>query len=250
MNVPPSQEVRSHESSFESAHSEAREKDFTGSLVIDGAGDKGVAVYLDGWAIYAQLTDKVEGSEVFGKEALERMIELSGTVERHVSDTGTIEMFRTYMDYIDRGDGLLNIYELDTVEVPERTVMVQKGGSVDKVTAPGGIRIGYSPNEDRATEVFEERGIDGYALSNDDIIFFENGEPNHRREFKQDGLSILVRVDSEEGLGALECEYVDMYTQGSGTGGNVDVEFDINGYEIVNTEEGGSDGFISGLLGG
>jgi len=245
MRFPASEQVSSHESSFEAAHTEARKKEFVGSLVLSSTDGDGVVVYLDGWPVYA----KYKGDEeIDGEEAVERMKELSGELDRHVSRQDSVEMFRTYMSYIGRDEGLITMHRTDEVEVHERTVLVTEGGTLNKTELPPGVRLGYSADERQARDYFDEKGMTGYALSNNEVIFFENGTVVEKKEFKEDDLSILVRMDSEEGLGALECDFLNVYTQGS-TGGQVDVEFDIQGWEIVRETEKNGGGLLSGLLG-
>ena len=245
MRFPASEQVSSHESSFEAAHTEARKKEFVGSLVLSSTDGDGVVVYLDGWPVYA----KYKGDEeIDGEEAVERMKELSGELDRHVSRQDSVEMFRTYMSYIGRDKGLITMHRTDEVEVHERTVLVTEGGTLNKTELPPGVRLGYSADERQARDYFDEKGMTGYALSNNEVIFFENGTVVEKKEFKEDDLSILVRMDSEEGLGALECDFLNVYTQGS-TGGQVDVEFDIQGWEIVRETEKNGGGLLSGLLG-
>ncbi len=248
MNYPAAEEVRTHESSFDAAHSEARKKEFTGSLRLESERGEGVVVYLDGWPIYAEFRG-VESA--YGSEAVDMMREVSGRIERNVSRREAVEMFRTYMEYIGEELGAVNIYEADRVDVRERTILVTKAGDLDKTTAPAGTRVGYAPDLDYVSTYFEENDETGYALSNDEIVFYDEGEEVERNRFKEDGLSMLVSMDSDEGLGTLECTYLDVYTQGgSSGGGNVDVEFDIEGWEIVESEGGGGGGVLGGLLGG
>jgi len=248
MRFPASEQVSSHESSFEAAHSEVRKKEFTGSLVLNSVEGEGVAVYLNGWPIYAKYKGANDES---GERAVKEMKKQSGEIERHASRRDPVEMFRTYMNYIGREEGLISVHRTDEVEVQPRTILVTKGGSLEKTQVPGGVRLGYSPDQRQAYEFFEEEELTGYALSNDEIIRFEDGEEQDRKKFKDDGLSTLVRMASEEGLGALECEYLDVYTQGS-SGGQVDVEFDIEGWEIVESDGGSGEGggLLSGILGG
>ncbi|MFP4174765.1 MAG: hypothetical protein ACLFSW_03180 [Halobacteriales archaeon] len=247
MRYPASEQVSSHESSFEAAHSEARKKEFTGTLVLDAVDGEGVAVYLDGWLVYAKFRG---ATEEWGQEALEAMKDRSGEIERHASRRDPVEMFRTYMSYIGREEGLVSVHHTDKIEVPKRTILVTQGGNLEKTEVPPGTRIGYSPDERLTRNFLEENGMSGYALSNDELVFFEDGEETERKRFKDDELSILVRMESEEAGAALECDYLDVYTQGS-SGGQVDVEFDIEGWEIVeSTGGGGSGGLLSGILGG
>ncbi len=247
MKYPSAEEVRTHESSFEAAHSEARKKEFNGSLVLDGGSGEGVVVYLEGWPIYAEY----HGLEnALGTDALDLMTEQSGKIERNVSRKESVEMFRTYMEYIGENQGSINIYEADRVEVSKRTILVTKAGSLEKTTAPAGTRVGYAPDLDYVEEYFAKNEATGYALSNDEIVFYEEGDETDREGFKQDGLSMLVSMESDEGLAALECAYLDVYTQGaSGGKGEVDVEFDIEGWEIVEGEVEDSGGMLGGLLG-
>jgi len=247
MRFPASEQVSSHESSFEAAHTEARKKEFTGSLVLDSVDGRGVAVYLDGWLVYAKYRG---GADESGKGALEAMKSRSGEIDRHASRSDPVEMFRTYMSYIGRDEGLVSVHHTDEVEVPQRTILVTEGGDLNKTNVPPGTRLGYAPDEKQVYSHFDEEGMSGYALSNDEIISFDEGEETERRSFKDDELSILVRMESEEAGAALECDYLDVYTQGS-SGGQVDIEFDIEGWEIVEGGSGGgSGGFISGILGG
>jgi len=244
MRYPASEQVSNHESSFEAAHTEARKKEFVGSLVLSSDEGDGVVVYLDGWPVYA----KYKGDEEMdGEMAVDYMKTLSGRLDRHVSRRDPVEMFRTYMEYIGRDEGLITMHRTDEVEVRKRTILVTESGTLEKTEVPPGIRLGYSADEKQAKRYFSEVSITGYALSNREIIFFEEGEEVDRKEFKEDDFSMLIRMDSEEGLGALECEFLKIYTQGS-TGGQVDVEFDIQGWEIVEeTEQSG--GLLSGILG-
>lgn len=248
LKYPASEEVRTHESSFGAAHSEARKKEFTGSLVLDAERGDGVVVYLDGWPIYAEF-DGVETA--LGSDALDAMRDLSGRIERNVSRREAVEMFRTYMEYIGEEEGAINIYEADEIDIQERTILVTKAGDLDKTTAPAGTRVGYAPDLDYVSEYFAENEVTGYALSNDEIVFYDEGEEVERERFKEDGLSMLVSMKDEESLGALECAYLDVYTQGGGDGkGNVDVEFDIEGWEIVESDGTGGGGMLGGILGG
>ncbi|MGK2230157.1 MAG: hypothetical protein ACI9QA_000307 [Methanobacteriota archaeon] len=247
MRFPASEQVSSHESSFEAAHSEVRKKGFTGTLVLDAVDGNGVAVYLDGWLVYAKYRG---ASEEWGQDALEAMKDRSGEIDRHASRRDPVEMFRTYMSYIGRQEGLVSVHHTDEVEVPKRTILVTEGGSLEKTEVPPGTRIGYSPDEELTRSFFEEKGMSGYALSNDEIVFFDDGEETNREKFKDDELSILVRMESEEAGAALECDYLDVYTQGS-SGGQVDIEFDIEGWEVVESTDGdGGGGLLSGILGG
>ena len=245
MKFPASEQVSSHESSYEAAHTEARKKEFVGSLVLSSTEGDGVVVYLDGWPVYAKYNGE---NELDGEDAVDRMKDLSGELDRHVSRQDSVEMFRTYMSYIGRDEGLITMHRTDEVEVRERTILVTEGGTLEKTELPAGVRLGYSADERQAREYFEEKGMTGYALSNNEVVFFENGTEVDRKQFKDDDLSILVRMESEEGLGALECDFLNVYTQGS-TGGQVDVEFDIQGWEIVEETESGGGGILSGLLG-
>lgn len=246
MEFPPAEAISTHESTFESAHSEAKQTQFDGSVHIDAGDAEGVTVYMDGWPIYAVYRG-TEGDAV-GKDAVDAMVPLSGTLERHDASRERVEMFRTYMEFVDRVEGLMNIYEPDTVEVRDRTILVTKAGDLEKVDVPAGVRRGYAPNEEYLMTYFEDEELAGYGLSNNEIVFFEDGDVSDRRRFKDDGLSILVRIDSKDGLGALECEYLDVYTQ-SESGGKADVEFDIEGWEIVEMEESGDSGLVGKLFG-
>ena len=247
MRFPASEQVSSHESSFEAAHSEARKKGFTGTLVLDAVDGEGLVVYLDGWLVYAKYRGS---SDEWGKDALETMKDRSGEIDRHASRRDPVEMFRTYMSYIGRDEGLVSVHMTDRIEAPQRTILVTEGGNLEKTEVPPGTRVGYAPDERQVYSFFEEKEMSGYALSNDELIYFEDGEETDRDRFKDDELSILVRMKSEEAGAALECEYLDVYTQGS-SGGQVDVEFDIEGWEIVeDTGGGGSGGLLSGILGG
>ena len=244
MRFPASEQVSSHESSFEAAHTEARKKEFVGSLVLSSTDGDGVVVYLDGWPVYAKYKGK---KELDGEAAVERMKDLSGELDRHISRQDSVEMFRTYMSYIGRDEGLITIRRTDEVRVQQRTILITGSGNLEKTEIPPGLRIGYSADERQTVEFFKNEDMTGYALSNSEVIFFENGTEVDREQFKKNDLSMLVRMDSEEGLGALECDFLKVYTQGP-TGGQVDVEFDIRGWEIVEeVEEKG--GFLSGLLG-
>ncbi|MFW5929235.1 MAG: hypothetical protein ACOCT0_02310 [Halobacteriota archaeon] len=251
MNVPAPEQIRTHESSFDVAHTEARQKGFTGSLVVESDRGKGVVVYLEGWPVYAEVEGLDSGE---GEEAVDVLVGVEGEIERHTSRTDSVEMFLTYMSYIGRESGLIDVFETDHVEVDRRTILVTQAGNLNKTKAPAGTRIGYASDLESAERYFESEETMGYALSNDEIVFFDGGEEVEREHFKEDGLSMLVRMKTEEGLGALECEYLEIYTQGaSSSGGQIDVEFDIEGWEIVETEggsDGDSGGFLGGILGG
>lgn len=247
MRYPASEQVSNHESSFETAHVEARKKGFVGSLVLSSAHGDGVVVYLDGWPVYAKYKGN-DGEEINGEDAVDHMKDLSGELDRHVSRRDPVEMFRTYMSYIGREEGLITMHRTDEVEVRKRTILVTEGGTLEKTEVPAGLRLGYSADEKQARNFFSNEGITGYALSNSEVVFFEEGREVDRKQFKEDEYSILVRMDSEEGLGALECEFLKVYTQGS-TGGQVDVEFDIQGWEIVEEKDDGGGGLLSGILG-
>jgi hypothetical protein len=245
MRFPASEQVSSHESSFGAAHNEARKKEFVGSLVLSSSKGDGVVVYLDGWPVYAKFKGD---TELDGEGAVERMENLSGELDRHVSRQDSVEMFRTYMSYIGRDEGLITIRRMDEVQVRRRTILVTEGGNLEKTELPTGLRIGYSADEKQAIEYIGDEGMTGYALSNSEVVFFENGTEVDRKEFKDNDMSMLIRMESEEGLGALECDFLNVYTQGS-TGRQIDVEFDIRGWEIVEETEDGGGGLISGLLG-
>ncbi|MDZ7687262.1 MAG: hypothetical protein U5J64_00825 [Halobacteriales archaeon] len=245
MRYPASEQVSNHESSFETAHTEARKKEFVGSLVLNSSGGDGVVVYLDGWPVYAKFKDD---EEMNGEMAVDYMKTLSGNLDRHVSRRDPVEMFRTYMEYIGREEGLITMHRTDEVEVRKRTILVTESGTLEKTEVPAGVRLGYSADKKQAKSFFSDEGITGYALSNKKVMFFKEGEEVDRKQFKEDDFSMLVRMDSEEGLGALECEFLKIYTQGS-TGGQVDVEFDIQGWEIVEEKEDNGGGLLSGILG-
>lgn len=246
MRFPASEQVSSHESSFEAAHAEARKKEFIGSLVLRSVEGDGVVVYLDGWPVYAKYKSGEE--EESGEDAVDRMRRLSGDLDRHVSRRDAVEMFRTYMSYIGRDEGLISAHKTDEVEVQRRTILVTEDGNLEKTKLPRGVRLGYSATEGQARDFFEEQSMTGYALSNKEVVFFEDGEPTERKQFKDDDFSMLVRMDSEEGLGALECEFLNVYRQGS-TGGQVDVELDVRGWEIVEETGDSGGGILSGILG-
>ncbi|MDY7083032.1 MAG: hypothetical protein SXQ77_11685 [Halobacteria archaeon] len=203
MNFPSSQRVRTYESSFEVAHSEAREKGFSGSLVLRSGTKKGVVVYLEGWPIYAKYNNG-RGDELHAQDAIDSLNTVTGSIDRHPSEPNMVEMFRTYMGYIDREEGEINVYKVRDVEIPERTILVTQGGELNKVKAPRGERVGYSPNEEYLKEYFEENEVTGYALSNDEAMFFEDGHMTRREKFKEDGLSIVVRMQQGEDFESLE----------------------------------------------
>lgn len=247
MKFPASERVKSHESSFESAHAEARKSEFTGTYLFNSVEGKGVTIYLDGWPVYAKYKGS---SKEEARDATEIMKGQTGDVEVHASRRDRVEMFCTYMRYIGRDNALIDVYFVDEAEIPERKVLVTNNNTLDMSIIPPGTRVGYSPDRGQVIDFFSEREIGGYALSNDEVIFFSDGEVTDRERFKNDGLPMLVRMNSGEGLGELECDYLDLFTQGS-SGGQVEVEFDIEGWEVVkNQQEEESGGILSGVFGG
>lgn len=236
MDYPPSHEVRTYESSFEAAHSEAREKGFNGSLVLRSDNGDGVVVYLDGWPIYGY---HVNSTEAYGETAIESLIPETGLVDRHESNDETVDMFHTYMDYLGREQGLLDIAEKEECEVLERELLITVDDELTKIEVPAGRRIGYAPRPKYAEKYAEEHTLTGYALSNNDIIYFEDGRTVAHETFKEDGESMLARMESDRGLRGQECEYIKIFPEhNTSTAQVVNVEFDIDGWEIVETESG------------
>ncbi|MDY7082040.1 MAG: hypothetical protein SXQ77_06465, partial [Halobacteria archaeon] len=87
LEYPPSNDVRTYESSFEAAHSEARQKGFNGSLVLRSDDGEGVIVYLDGYPIYSYYTNS---DTKHAKEAMEYIIQQRGEIDRHESEDETV----------------------------------------------------------------------------------------------------------------------------------------------------------------
>jgi hypothetical protein len=144
----------------------------------------------------------------------------------------------------------VSIQKVKEVEVPKRTILVTDSRTVEKTELPAGVRIGYSTDENEAHSFFADELITGYAFSNSEVIFYEVGEEASRKQFKENDHSMLIRMESEECLDALECEFLNVYKQGytdsllshltrripniSRKGRRlVDVEFDVQGWEIV-----------------
>ncbi|MDY7082328.1 MAG: hypothetical protein SXQ77_07985, partial [Halobacteria archaeon] len=56
--------------------------------------------------------------------------------------------------------------------------------------------------------------------------------------FKDDDEAILSRMESERGLREQECEFIDIFSEHAvGSVERINVEFDINGFEIVESDE-------------
>ena len=251
MQYPSSEEVRSYPSEFEVAHSEARHKGFSGSLVLSSEEGDGVVVYLDGLPIYAHAMYD-NGEDERGGKAVDVLVLRSGTIDKRPSDEESIRMFCTYMEYLGRGDSMLYVYEKKEVEIAAREFVVMEGGDLTKVDVPEGVRVGYSRSIEDVSKYFERHDADGYAVSNDEVVLFGNGHETEREVMKEDGEALLARMESERGLEEIDCEYERVFPE-RGTGARkIDVEFDIQGWEVVRTdilEDEGSGGLLGGLLG-
>jgi len=253
MQYPSSEEVRSYPSEFEVAHSEARHKGFTGSLVLRSEDVGGVIAYLEGVPVYAYARhDEVAKSDASGGDAVELLSSKDGTVDRHPSDSESVRMFLTYMEYLGRDEHIIHVYEKEPVEIAERTFLVTGDNGLTKVEVPAGTRVGYSLSEEDVSSYFEDESADGYAVSNDAVLRFGNGHETGREEMKDDGEPLLARMESEQGLKEIDCEFERVFPERGGSSRKIDVEFDIKGWEVVrtDTDDGGeSGGLLRGLLG-
>jgi hypothetical protein len=247
MRYPSSEEVRSYPSEFEVAHSEARLKRFNGSLALRSNDGDGVVVYLSGLPVYAHAT-REDGDDAKGNEAVTALLPRSGTVDRRPSDEESVRMFCTYMEYLGREACVVHVYEKKPVGIPEREFVVTDDGGLTKVEVPGGTRVGYSRSEEYVSRYFEDARADGYAVSNDEVIRFTNGRKTRRDAMKDDGEPLLARMESEQGLSELDCEFADVIPERGASARKIDVEFDITGWEVVRTDVG--DDSEGGLLGG
>lgn len=98
---------------------------------------------------------------------------------------------------------------------------------------------------------FEDERASGYAVSNDEAIRFTNGHKTGREVMKEDGEPLLGRMESEQGLRELGCEFADVIPERGASARKIDVEFDITGWEVVRTdlEEESEGGLLGGILG-
>ncbi|MDY7082318.1 MAG: hypothetical protein SXQ77_07930, partial [Halobacteria archaeon] len=179
MKFPQSENVREYESSIEAAHSEAQRKLFDGSLVVSTDGEsEGVIVYLGGYPIYAYYidgTDDTDVEEFHSENAVERLTQKHGEIQRHDSDADIVRMFHTYMEYLGRDENLINVYEKARMKVREKTVLVTRDATLDKVSLPEGERVGYAPSAGHAEKFARKHGFTGYAVSNNEVVFFRDG---------------------------------------------------------------------------
>jgi len=250
MQYPSSEDVRSYPSEFEVAHSEARHKGFSGSLVLSSDEGDGVVVYLRGMPVYAHAMYK-DGDDVRGVEAMDALTLRSGTVDRRSSDTESVRMFCTYMEYLGRDASIINVYRKKDVEIAEREFVVIEDGDLTKVDVPEGVRVGYSRTLEDASKYFEGESADGYAVSNDEVVSFGNGHETERVEIKDDGEPLLARMESEMGLNEIDCEFERVFPERGTAASKIDVEFDIQGWEVMRTdiEEEESGGLLNRFLG-
>ncbi|MDZ7687611.1 MAG: hypothetical protein U5J64_02610 [Halobacteriales archaeon] len=253
MQYPSSEEVRSYPSEFEVAHSEARHKGFTGSLVLRSDDGSGVIAYLNGLPVYAYARyDELSKGDVSDGEAVEILSRRRGTVDRHPSDSESVRMFLTYMKYLGRDEQIIHVYEKKPVKIAERTFLVTGDDGLTKVEVPAGARVGYAMSEEEVSRYFEDESADGYAVSNDAVLRFGNGHETGREEMKDDGEPLLARMESEEGLTEIDCEFEHVFPELGASSHKIDVEFDIQGWEVVRTDmddEEDSGGLLRGLLG-
>ena len=249
MQYPSSEDVRSYPSEFEVAHSEARHKGFSGSLVLRSDEGDGVVVYLRGLPVYAHAMYR-DGDDVRGVEAVDTLTLRSGTVDRRSSDPESVRMFCTYMKYLGRDGSVIHVYRRNEVEIAAREFVVMGDGDLTKVDVPEGVRVGYSRSLEDVSKYFEKENADGYAVSNDTVVSFRNGHETEREVMKEDGEPLLARMESEKGLNEIDCEFERVFPE-RGTGARkIDVEFDIQGWEVMRTDtEEESGGILNRLLG-
>jgi len=188
-------------------------------------------IYLKGWVTYA--TYEVGDEEKYGQDALDTIPEHEEfVVELKLSNHRKSEMARTYMEYIGREDRLIDVHAVSG-SVEERTVVVTEVGNLRKKELPEGERVGYSSDEKRLASWFAGNGGNGYGLSNHSVVFFEGGEESEREHLKDDNNPLLVDGDIED----LGCRYLNVTPAGSE--GEGVYEIDIDGWEVVRTEDGG-----------
>jgi|GEM_PF-2275115 len=248
MQYPSSEDVRSYPSEFEVAHSEARHKGFSGSLVLRSDEGDGVVVYLRGLPVYAHAMYR-DGDDVRGMEAVDTLTLRSGTVDRRSSDPESVRMFCTYMEYLGRNGSVIHVYRRNEVEIAAREFVVMGDGDLTKVDVPEGMRVGYSRSLEDVSKYFEKENADGYAVSNNMVVSFRNGHETEREVMKEDGEPLLARMGSEKGLDEIDCEFERVFPE-RGTGARkIDVEFDIQGWEVMRTDtEEESGGILSSFL--
>ena len=248
MQYPSSEDVRSYPSEFEVAHSEARHKGFSGSLVLRSDEGDGVVVYLRGLPVYAHAMYR-DGDDVRGMEAVDTLTLRSGTVDRRSSDPESVRMFCTYMEYLGRNGSVIHVYRRNEVEIAAREFVVMGDGDLTKVDVPEGVRVGYSRSLEDVSKYFEKENADGYAVSNNMVVSFRNGHETEREVMKEDGEPLLARMESEKGLNEIDCEFERVFPE-RGTGARkIDVEFDIQGWEVMRTDtEEESGGILSSFL--
>lgn len=249
IRYPSSKKLEASTSRFEAVHGEARQRRFTGSLVLHVGVNTGVAVYLGGHPIYAHYS---ESNDLFGNQALDVMTSESGSVERHASTTEKVEMFLTYMDFINRDEGIMEVCRTEEADMRERVIdnpNVDEGENAE-ISAPEGVRLGYSIDKDYVRKFAREHRLTGYALSNTELLMFEGGEAVDSVALHRKNVPIRVRFMSEDDVVEAECEYVGIVDVNEASS-DVVVNYDIEGWEVVDTEreieKGG--GLLSRFLG-
>lgn len=234
IRYPSSKKLEASTSRFEAVHGEARQRRFTGSLVLHVGVNTGVAVYLGGHPIYAHYS---ESNDLFGNQALDVMTSESGSVERHASTTEKVEMFLTYMDFINRDEGIMEVCMTEDADMRERVVdnpNVEEGEDAE-IKLPEGVRLGYSIDKDYVRRFAREHGLSGYALSNTELLVFEDGEAVDSRALHMKNVPIRVGFKSDEDVVEAECEYVDIVDTKE-AGSLVMVDYNVDGWEVVDTD--------------
>ncbi|MFB6283452.1 MAG: hypothetical protein ABEK59_05895 [Halobacteria archaeon] len=244
MEHPSYHKSRTYSSSFQELHKTAMETNFNGSYLIEEDTASGVSAYLEGWPIYAKYNGV---NDYYGANAIQELSVLNKKVTEYVSSNALVKMFRTYMKYIGLDEGFMDIFEKPEIQVPERKILISKGDEVEKKKIPTGVRLGYSPNRECMFDYFRDTKLTGYALSNEKIWYFDKGRARNRERLKENGLPMLMRIGSEINLGVLDTEFSEVYLQ-SPVDDEVDIEYDISGWEIVDSARGGSNGFLSSIL--
>jgi uncharacterized protein YehS (DUF1456 family) len=158
-------------------------------------------------------------------------------------------MFCTYMKYLGRDGSVIHVYRRNEVEIAAREFVVMGDGDLTKVDVPEGVRVGYSRSLEDVSKYFEKENADGYAVSNDTVVSFRNGHETEREVMKEDGEPLLARMESEKGLNEIDCKFERVFPE-RGTGARkIDVEFDIQGWEVMRTDtEEESGGILNRLL--
>lgn len=240
MEYPSYNRSRKHSESFEKLHQKAIERNFNGSYVVEAGEAQGVTTYLEGWPIYARY----EGvNDFYGMDAIQELSVLNKTVTEYVSSNDLVKMFRTYMKYIGKDEGFMDIIEKPEVELPTRKTL----NSEEEIELPAGVRLGYSPNKECMLEFCKNSLLTGYALSNRKIWYSDKGIVRDKKNLQENDLPLLLRMNSDRDLGSLDTEFAEVYLQTSKKG-EIEMEYDISQWEIVDTTRKPQQGLLDKIL--